>query len=241
MSVHRIVVAQVPAAGLAATIGGEEGRHAALVKRLRVGERVELLDGRGLVAGGHVTSVDPGSKRAEPSVSVLVESRTERAPVRPAVHVWAPPPKRDRVEWMVDQLCQVGAAAWGPLVCDRAGSGDPLRTDRLERIAREAMKQCGRPHAMELLGPLDVPGVIARAAGGVLLVADGGGRPPPPAGPSSQPVHLVVGPEGGLTEQERAELLAAGGVPLRLGPFVLRVETAAVVGAAAVLAGAGAA
>lgn len=236
MSVHRIIVAQVPAAGLAATIGGDEGRHAALVKRLRVGERVELLDGQGAVGQATVESVEPGGKRAEPSIRVVVSGRQVRPPVRPAVHVWAPPPKRDRVEWMVDQLCQVGAAGWGPLRCTRAEGSGPLRDERLERIAREAMKQCGRAHAMQFHPATDVPGVVALAAGLALVVADGAGRPPEPGAPTAAQVHLVVGPEGGLTDQERRELLDAGGVPVRLAPFVLRVETAAVVGAASLLA-----
>ena len=140
-----------------------------------------------------------------------------------------------------------------PLLCRRAGpasaalarrpgAGAPRR-ERLERVLREACKQSRRAWLPELqppAGPAELAAELAgeRPARAVALLEPGaplsldtwvrallaeGGSP----ASREQPLVLVVGPEGGLTEEERGALLEAGAGPVRLGPHVLRIETAA--------------
>ena len=221
------------AAGGVCGLPPEEAAHAARVLRLREGAAVGLIDGRGLRAEAEVVAVGRGAVR------VRVGEPERPAPPSPRVRLLAAPPKGERAEAMVGQLAQLGVASWTPLLTERGGGdGSPNRRRRWERAAAEAAKQCGRadllavgeaaraPEALRALGP---------APGRLLVVADpAGGRPALPAG--LEEVVALVGPEGGFTDAERGELLAAGAAPWGLGPHILRIETAAVAAAAAVRA-----
>lgn len=212
------------------TISGEEAHHAARVKRLAPGQRVGLFDGRGLQATGVVLRAETRGKSPWLEVEIAETQRTE--PVRPRVCIRSPAPKGDALEWMVDQLSQVGAAAWGLLRAEHA-EREPRRLDRLDRTIIESAKQCGRAHLMQMLAPASFDEVL-NAAGGLVCAADAGGEPvgnlPPADG-----ITLLIGPEGGWSGRERAAL-SERQVPLvGLGPHVLRLETAAIVGASGML------
>ncbi|MEZ6234086.1 MAG: 16S rRNA (uracil(1498)-N(3))-methyltransferase [Phycisphaerales bacterium] len=188
---HRVLFDHEVAAGDEVVVAGEEARHAVRVKRLEVGEGIELLDGRGMVAVARFVEArkaGAGSNgragrggKGEWELLARVESVERRERVRPAVHVRCPAPKGERLGEMADALSQVGAASWGPLEAVRAQKeASRGRMDRLERIAREAAKQCGRAWTLEI-----AEGVAFRAAcegaGGagasavVTVLADAGG------------------------------------------------------------------
>lgn len=226
-------------------VGGEEGRHAAKVKRLGHGEMVEVLNGAGLVVRGRAAEVDPRGGR----VSVEVDGWSRVPRVRPRVDVAAPPPKGERLERMLDQLGQLGAASWVPLRCERSVREPArLRFDRLERVTAATMKQCGRAYAMEIGAPIEFGSLVHGlcvvadrgdgARRGVLARADGA-FPAGPGRPAGESVVVIVGPEGGLSDRELGLAEEAGVGRLRLGPHVLRTETAAAAAAAVLLADAG--
>lgn len=225
-----MIVPQLGPAGQRLIFGGDEAHHAAAVKRVRPGEDVELLDGRGGVAAARVERIEPGSKRMPAALAVEIRSVRVVAPVDPQVHVYAPAPKGDRLSWMVEQLTQAGAASWTPLRTARSIS-EPgaARRDRLERIAAESLKQCGRAWAMPIAEECDLAGAISRQDQGPLVYGDaaGGAASATSFGNSAR---LVIGPEGGFTADEVASLLAAGAAPARFGPHIMRIETAAVAG-----------
>jgi 16S rRNA (uracil1498-N3)-methyltransferase len=91
---------------------------------------------------------------------------------------------------------------------------------------------------MELAAPEDLGGYLARTDG-VRLLADPAGDPPHawPAVAAGSTVRLIVGPEGGLTDEEIELARAAGWMPVRFAAAILRIETAVVAGASAILAG----
>ena len=256
---HRVLIDHEVAAGDEVVVGGEEARHAVRVKRLEAGEGIELLDGRGTVAvarfvearkaGVHANGRAGRAAKGEWELVARVESVERRERVRPAVHVRCPAPKGERLGEMVDALSQVGAASWGPLEALRAQKeASRGRMDRLERIAREAAKQCGRAWTLEI-----AEGVAFRAAcegardagaGGassVTVLADAGGvagrrgvlRGDGASTPSD--VVLLVGPEGGWDEREVSFARERGLVVCAFGPHVMRIEQAAPVAAAIVL------
>ena len=211
----------------------EEAVHAARVLRLRAGAAVRLIDGRGLRADAEVVAAERGAVR------VRVGERERPDPPRPRVRLLAAPPKGERAEAMVDQLAQLGVASWTPLLTERGGGdGSPNRRRRWGRAAAEAAKQCGRADFLSVEPAASAAETVQRIppdAGRLLVVADPAGRRPLlPAG--VEEVVALVGPEGGFTDAEREELLAAGAVPWGLGPHVLRIETAAVAVAAVVRA-----
>jgi 16S rRNA (uracil1498-N3)-methyltransferase len=136
---------------------------------------------------------------------------------------------------MIDGLSEAGAAQWRALETERGvAEAGAHKLERVERHALEASKQCGRAWVMEtgpgatlaeaLRGGAGVRGVVADASGGA-YAARGAGT-----------VRVLIGPEGGWTERELAAARDAGAEVARFGPHTMRIETAAVVAAAVVIA-----
>jgi 16S rRNA (uracil1498-N3)-methyltransferase len=226
---HRVYFSDL--AGLGAdsllSVPGEEANHAARVKRLRPGEPVELFDARGTVAPAEVVRAESG-KRAV--LEVRVGALRSVLPMTPHIEVWCPPPKGDRLETMIDQLSQVGVSAWRPLRCERS-ERDAFRPEKLERAAIESAKQCGRAWSIQIgdwagfeYAVRDPRVVLADASGGACQGVGGS-------------AVLLLGPEGGWTPAEMELAREAGCRVCRFGPHVMRIETAAVAGAARLMAG----
>lgn len=213
-------------------IGGEEARHAARVKRVEAGETLEILDGQGGVAAAAVAAIE--KRGGEWAVIVEVSSVRRVDPVSPRVVVLAPAPKGDRLGQMIEGLSQVGAAGWRPLVTERTEKEPGLsRMDRVRRIAEESSKQCGRAWTLRIeqaIGFADALRLPSR------VLADAGGGPPPRG---LREVNVVIGPEGGWSERELRAARDAGAAIASFGPHVMRVETAAVVAAAGMVAAGG--
>jgi 16S rRNA (uracil1498-N3)-methyltransferase len=230
------------AAGLAvggsAVLDGPEGHHAAVVRRLAVGEHIALTDGAGTVVRGRVTEVDRGSLTAEVlEVSTLV-AESPRVVVVQAV------PKGDRGELAVEMLTEVGVDVIVPWAAARSiarwrGERADKALAKWRTAAREAAKQSRRAwfpevravaetaEVVALLSSASVPVVLHEAASGPLADVPVPGR---------GEIVIVVGPEGGITDEELAAFADVGAEPLRLGSSVLRSSTAGVAAAAALLA-----
>ncbi len=216
-------------------ISGAEAHHAASVKRVGRGDEVEVFDGRGLVAAGRIESV---GRRI---VTVKVEAVRRVDPPRPAIIVAAPPPKGARAEGMIDQLSQVGAARYVPLLCQRriAEPRETRVTKWREATAVESAKQCGRAWVLEIDEPTPLADALRAWRDALLLVGDFRGEPACEAlraAAAARCVALFIGPEGGFTGAEQEAIRAAGAAAVTFGRHLLRVETAAVVGAAVMIA-----
>lgn len=139
---------------------------------------------------------------------------------------------RDRFTWLVEKATELGATDIIPLETERTRSvATRLRAGaetRLARRAREALKQCGGAWAPEIHQPVALDGFLAQFGGshGTRWLGDADGQAPGSV-PARVPALAVVGPEGGLTDRERRQIVDAGFVPVRFGPHVLRFETAA--------------
>ena len=217
--------------------------HALRVLRLGTGDRLLGLDGRGAswpltvtaIGRGRLELAQCGPAEREP------EPGTAGAPLE-WVELALPLPRGARAESMLDRLAQLGLARLRPLVSERTGpharelsSG---RRARLERTMGEAMKQSGRLWPTRIEAPVPLAEVLAFAAGARAVVLDGtdgvhsltaalsAGRA---AGPWTRaaPLILLVGPEGGFSDDERSALELAGALPARLASATLRSETAA--------------
>jgi len=212
-------------AGDELVLGGEEGHHALGPRRVRAGDRVELFDGQGTVALAHVEGIDRRKRELRLRVSV----RTRQAPPLPLVLACALP-KGERVTTMLDMCTQLGMTAFVPLDCERAVTRAGANAQvRWQRVCVEACKQSRRAWLPQLL-PAAAPGAVMGAGSAAWLAEPDG---PPAASLAAQcadaSAHLViVGPEGGLTADERDLLRAGGARPVSFGRGILRVETAAV-------------
>ena len=198
----------------------ETQRHHLRVRRAGAGDRVALRDGAGLVGTGRLA--------LEGKELVLEVEAVERRP-RPG--------DRERFAWVVEKAVELGATAVVPLETERtAGVATRLRDQHLAKLRRqalEAVKQCGAAWALEVEPPVPLAEFAGRPRTGLGWLADAEGAPPPPT-LDGAPVTVVIGPEGGLSTDERSTLLRAGFRPMALAPHTLRFETAALAAAAAV-------
>lgn len=220
------------------TLEGPEAHHLARVKRARVGESLLVMDGDGLV--GVCEIVEIAGSRQRPIVAATLGSIERIDRVSPVVRVFAPAPKGDRLGSMLDALTQIGVTSYTPIVTDRSERNpDALRTDKLERIVLESCKQCVRAHALEIRDPVSLDDVLGESGEVPTLVCQGGVDDVlETPGDGGGEVRLVVGPEGGWSDEELARIGDSGARVVRMTPHVLRIETACVVGASIVLRGA---
>jgi 16S rRNA (uracil1498-N3)-methyltransferase len=225
------------------TLAGAEGRHATTVRRLTPGERVDLTDGAGLLAECEVIAARPGS--GELDLAVLARRLEPVPPCR--LTVVQAILKGDRGELAVELMTEVGVDTIVPWPAERCVAR--WRPDREEKAlsrwrssAREAAKQARRSRFPEITAPLRTADVLGRVAGAALaLLLDPQAVRPLTAMrlPRAGEIVLVVGPEGGVSPRESAELTAAGAIAARLGPSVLRGSTAGAVAGTLVLSGCG--
>jgi len=238
VAIHRILLEDLaPQIGVRVVIGGDEAHHAARVKRSEVGDPINLLNGRGMHASAVIRDIRK-SRQGTWELEAEVTSITIEERAKPRIEVLAAAAKGDRLEEMIDGLSQVGADAYRPLLTRRTVV-DPRegKMNRLRRVAAESLKQCGRGWLLEIEDAMTFADAIKPTPGTLVLAADASGGPLPAAAvATAERVVLLVGPEGGFSDEEFAQLKAAGVTLFCFAPHVLRVETAAVVGAAMIRA-----
>jgi len=238
LPVHLVPSLEAIGAGSTVTVEGDEAHHAVAVRRLRVGEQVVLTDGRGRSATGEVASV---GKRVF-TVSVVEVIDVERP--TPAITVVQALPKGERGELAVEVLTEIGAARIVPWAAARSvaiwkGERAEKSWARWCSTAREAAKQARRtwhPEVTRLATTAQVTSMIGGAALAVVLHEVATSSLAALDVPNAGDLLVVVGPEGGLTDDEVAAFVAAGAVSVRLGSEVLRTSTAGVAAVAALLA-----
>lgn len=223
----------IPAVGMAATVEGDEGFHAATVRRIRPGETLTLSDGVGTLAA---CVVEDAGKR---SLTARVTARRTVPRPHPPVTVVQAIPKAERSELAVELATEAGAdefVAWQAERCVARWDGERAEKGlrRWRAVARSAARQSRRAWIPQVTGPLSTRELCDYLAGrsdAVTLVlhesADRRIADVPLAGVAG--VIVVVGPEGGVSDMELEVLTAAGAVSTVLGPTVLRTSTAAAV------------
>jgi 16S rRNA (uracil1498-N3)-methyltransferase len=230
---ERVYCSRIPESGRV-TLGKDEAHHLVRVRRAEPGFTVEVFDGlSGFARLAQIVSIT-----GECVVVELVGAAIPEAAAPVALTLITAVPKGDRFDWLVEKAVEVGVAKLVPLISRRSVVEPRLtKLERLKRRVIEASKQCGRNRLMAIDPPADWAGLVESPAGAVRLLADPRGvafRRWPEAGAGSS-FALAIGPEGGFEEGELESALSAGWVPVSLGAYVLRVETAAVVGASLVM------
>ena len=220
------------------TVDGDEAHHAVAVRRMRVDEPLTLTDGRGTTVLGSVA--ETGKRRL-----VVLAERVEAVPEpAPRVTVVQALPKGDRGELAVEVLTEIGAAAIVPWAASRSvavwrGERADKGLARWRSTAREAAKQARRawfPTVEALASTADVAELVSVATFAVVLHEAAGRSVAAVDVPTDGTLLVVVGPEGGITDDELTELRDAGAHVVHLGAEVLRTSTAGVAAVAALLA-----
>jgi 16S rRNA (uracil1498-N3)-methyltransferase len=223
----------LPEVGELAVLDGDEGFHAAGVRRIRTGEELDLGDGDGTVAHCLVEDVAKGRLTAR-----VLDRRTVPA-AAPAVTVVQALPKSDRSELAVELATEAGAdafVAWHASRCVARWDGKAKVDKGLRRwaaVARSAARQSRRPYIPPVSGVVSTAELVQRVRddGATALVLHESATVKLMELPVAQAdsLMLIVGPEGGIADDEIAALSEAGATPVQLGPTVLRTSTAAAV------------
>jgi 16S rRNA (uracil1498-N3)-methyltransferase len=223
----------LPEIGELAVVDGDEGFHAANVRRIRPGEELDLGDGDGTVA--HCVVDDVGKGR----LTARVLHRTTAAAASPAVTVVQALPKSDRSELAIELATEAGAdafVAWQAARCVARWDGQAKVDKGLRRwdaVARSAARQSRRPYIPPVTGVVSTAELVQRVRddGATTLVLHESATVKLTELPLAQvdSMILIVGPEGGIAADEITALSEAGATAVRLGPTVLRTSTAAAV------------
>ena len=212
----------------------DEARHVARVCRHVPGDRVEIFDGKGFATTALIVEISKDSAVLV-AQGLPIHELTSPCSLTLATAI----PKGDRFDWLVEKATELGITRLIPLVTEHSVV-DP-RGSKLERLRRtiiEASKQSRRNRLMALDSPLSWVDLVRSAHQAVRLLAQPGGLSPGrwPRLDGRRDAVLAVGPEGGFSPEEEDLALAAGWHPIRLSTHILRVETAGLAGAAAILA-----
>lgn len=214
----------------------EAAHHAARVLRLREGDRVEMFDGLGNERRGVIAALD--GRRV--TVGGIAATDADReSPLR--MILAQAMSSSEKMDWVIQKATELGVAEIQPLDTERSVAR--LSAERAGRrlahwrqVAISACEQCGRNRLPEIHAPLDImdwlQGTKASPGAKLILLPQVAvalhDRPQPQGG-----VTLLIGAEGGFSEAESEAAVHCGFAPVRLGARVLRTETAAIAGLAA--------
>ncbi len=220
-------------------LSGPEGRHAVAVRRVEVGERIDLGDGAGIVLSAMVEAL-----HGRDSLTARVLQRSELPTAQPRIIVVQALPKGERGETAVETLTEVGVdviVPWQAERCVARWSGDRVERGRAKwsATARAAGKQARRawlPEVCALARSADVEALVASAACAIVLHEAAAVPLGDIAVPVDGDIVLIVGPEGGVSPDELERFTTAGAHIALVGPTVMRTSTAGTVAAAVILA-----
>jgi len=213
---------------------GSDARHIKTVLRLKPGDKIGLFDGKGFEYEASIVALSSG--RVEVSVIRRFPSKTE-SPVQ--ITIAQAFLKAKKMDGLVRQLTELGITKWIPFVAQRSVSRPDrkqlqLRTERWNKIAQEALKQCRRGRMPEICPTLSVDEVLALGQAHELKIVfwENESKPInilfPKQDRKFNNIFAMLGPEGGLTEQEIESARSKGFVTAALGPRILKAETATI-------------
>lgn len=201
----------------------EESHHVRNVFRLQRGAEIQLTDGKGQIFLGRIEEI--GIKL----VTVFLEKQLPSPSSAQRIILWQGLLKGEKMDWLVQKVTELGLTELRPFVSSRcvARITDRDKSNRWQRISDEAMKQCGRADQMKIFPPVAFNDVISHPQEGIKILFDKRDAKPLSGLRGQQKIHLMIGPEGGLTEEEIFRATGLGFAPVSLGPLTLRSETAA--------------
>ena len=210
--------------GLQYILNEEESAHAVRVLRLKAGDEIELVDGRG--GWYRALIVEPHPKRC---ATEITEHRTEYGKRPYRLHVGIAPTKHiDRFEWFIEKATEIGIDEITPLLCERSERKN-VNTERLQRVMIAAVKQSQKAYLPQLNEMTDWGKWLETQAAGHRYIAhcrEGRRQLLKTAYQQGQDAVIAIGPEGDFSIQEVTQALDCGFKEISLGTSRLRTETA---------------
>jgi 16S rRNA (uracil1498-N3)-methyltransferase len=219
-SLPRLFVRSGLGEGVTVALDAGQANYLGNVMRLGVGDEVLLFDG---ASGEWLARVaDAGKKR----MTLVAARKTREQDTVPDCVLAFAPVKRAQTDWLVEKATELGIAALQPVMTRRTNT-ERVKLERIENIAIEAAEQCNRTSLPIIGEPLALTAFL-EGNDRTLYFADENGGAPVTRAMKLGPAAILIGPEGGFTDDERALVRAApGAVAISLGPRILRAETAA--------------
>jgi 16S rRNA (uracil1498-N3)-methyltransferase len=208
--------------GQQVVVSAPEGHHL-MVRRVEDTVELRVVDGAGTVGWGRLGLMG--------KLAAVTIERTQRTPIPPPMVLGVGAGDRDRFVALAEKAVELGVTRLVPLDTSHslsvAGRLRAKHRERLEKRFWEAIKQSGNPWLPEISDPVPLESFLAGDLPASRWLADPEGQA---AGSISAEagVAVAVGPEGGFTDGERSALVAGGFTPVRLGPHILRFDTAAI-------------
>lgn len=229
---RRFLVAPESIDGDVATLDEAQSRHAVQVLRLTVGEEVVVSDGEVEITGRIATAHKDKVEIALTGKAIKRTSEKLKLILAPAVI------RSNRMDLVIEKATELGVAEIAPFVCERSvAKPDRSKVERWRKIARSAAQQSGRSDAPEIVAPVNFDDAIRRAADIKIIFSEtersrffeGAVVEWDKIKSRSQiEVIVLIGPEGGFTDEERVAAIKAGWISAGLGSTILRAETASI-------------
>lgn len=208
-----------------------ECHHLLTVLRARNGDTIEAIDGQGHRFVAEL--VLEGKGRASLERKSPVESPADRTSC--PVHLEMAVLKGEAMEWVIEKSVELGIRVFQPILTDHTvvqidRKGPEAFRERWQKIADESLKQCGRLDRMEVRSPVSIRELLQREPSKSRLwcfEAETEFTPDFPWAPTAPDLRVLIGPEGGFSAGEIQLLRSEGIQSIRLGPWILRAETAA--------------
>jgi 16S rRNA (uracil1498-N3)-methyltransferase len=222
--------------GIELPVAGPQAHYLISVMRMKVGAPVKLFDN---ATGEWLSEAAMIGKR-----DLILRVTGHLRPREEAPDIWllAAPIKKARIDLVAEKACELGVARYQPVLTRRTVI-ERLNLERLRSHMVEAAEQCGRTALPELAAAVKLPALLKSwPVNRTLFFADEGGGEPfaGVAASHTGPAAILIGPEGGFDEDERAAIrLLPQAVPISLGPRILRAETAAIAALSIWMASAG--
>lgn len=233
----RVLVEKLPTLDRPTLLAEEEAHHLMQVLRIRNGEEIEALDGRGAKMTVAIDFLGKGKAQ------ILARGDVNRDPALAALPIVLEMAvlKGDAMEWTVEKAVELGVKTFIPVLSAHAvvqvdRKGPKYYQERWQKIADQSLKQCGRLERMEVREPTELATLVTEKRA-LRIWADDAGRAESPhvfetlaqieAAERVRGVAILIGPEGGWSEAERELLLRSDCRSTSLGPWIYRAETAA--------------
>lgn len=234
MRISRFYLPQTLSPGATVRLDGDSAHYLGTVLRLKKGAELTVFNGE----GGEYPALLAEAQRETASV-VLGECNPREAESPLHTHLGLGISRGERMDLAIQKAVELGVAAITPLFTERCVVRlDEARADQRlrhwRRVAQSACEQCGRNRLPAIFAPMKLEDWAERQTGLRLFLHPEGGQRLRELLPPTGPVCLLSGPEGGFAEHERKFALTAGFIALRLGPRILRTETAALAALAAI-------
>lgn len=233
----RVLIPSLPSSDKPVILPEEEAHHLVQVLRVRNGERIEALDGKGAKMEVEVELLGKGKAQLRGRSALIRDPRLQALPITLEMAVL----KGDAMEWSIEKAVELGVRTFIPVLSahavvqvDRKGPG--FYQERWQKIADQSLKQCGRLERMVVRAPIQLEMLLTEKRP-LRLWADEATRADSPhifealakveTAVRLEGVSILIGPEGGWSDSERTLLSRSPCISTSLGPWVYRAETAA--------------